>query len=267
MLESPWLPVYLLMSGLMHPLLGAVAALGALCLAALAWLTERLTRADTDLLLQASRDTQRRAETLARHAEVIAGMGMAGAAAAAWGDRHAALLDAHAKATRRSSRLAAAARSARQWVQMTALGVGAWLVVSDHASPGIMVASTLLLGRALQPLEQLIAGWKQLIEARGAWRRIAECPAPADRDSQLALPARARWRGRGAAGRTAAARACRPAAGPRWATAARGGRAASASASRWPARCTGRRAWWCWTSPTHISTPKATLRCAPCCWP
>jgi len=81
------------------------------------------------------------------------------------------------------------ARAARQGVQMSVLGVGAWLVVGADASPGIMVAATILLGRALQPVEQLIAGWKQLLDARGAWRRLCEPGAVRAAAPTLRLPA------------------------------------------------------------------------------
>jgi ABC-type multidrug transport system ATPase subunit/multidrug resistance efflux pump len=69
------------------------------------------------------------------------------------------------------------------------LALGAWLVIDAHASPGIMVAATILLGRALQPVEQLIGGWKVLVEARGAWQRLSERPAVQTAQAGLELPA------------------------------------------------------------------------------
>jgi PrtD family type I secretion system ABC transporter len=69
------------------------------------------------------------------------------------------------------------------------LGLGAWLVLEANASPGIMVAATILLGRALQPAELLISGWKGLAEARGAWRRLSDRPAALSAGSDLTLPA------------------------------------------------------------------------------
>ena len=63
---------------------------------------------------------------------------------------------------------------ARQCLQALALGLGAWLVIGRQASPGIMIAATILLGRALQPVEFLISGWKSLSEARSAWKRLCD---------------------------------------------------------------------------------------------
>ncbi|WP_280153798.1 type I secretion system permease/ATPase [Piscinibacter sp. XHJ-5] len=186
--DAPWLPIYLLVIGLMHPLLGIAAAGGAAALALLAVATERLTREAAGNIVRDSRRVARHAETLTRHAELVVGMGMGAAAGAAWREQHEALLDDQARLGLRSSRLSALARMARQGVQMGVLGIGAWLVVGADASPGIMVAATILLGRALQPVEHLISGWKQLVDARGAWRRLAQPDAGAQ-PPRLRLPA------------------------------------------------------------------------------
>ncbi|MFL6816638.1 MAG: type I secretion system permease/ATPase [Bradyrhizobium sp.] len=187
--DAPWLPLYLVVIGLMHPLLGVAAAIGAGLLALLAVLNERLMRGQADQSLRCSRDTTRHAEVLTRNAEVIVGMGMTQAAIATWQVRHDALLEAQAKLSVGSSRLSALARLTRQGMQIAMLGLGAWLVLDAHASPGIMVAATILLGRALQPVEQLIGGWKTLVGARAAWKRLNERPAVNTSDTGLELPA------------------------------------------------------------------------------
>ena len=187
--DAPWLPVYLLVIAFMHPLLGAIAALGAGVIAAIAVLTERLTRHVTLDVLQRSRGAGRHVEALARNAEAIVGMGMTEAALGAWQARHDALLAARARLGAASTKLAAAARSSRQGLQLAMLGVGAWLVIGADASAGIMVAATILLGRALQPLEHLVGGWKALLDARGAWRRLTERASRGAAETPLELPA------------------------------------------------------------------------------
>jgi PrtD family type I secretion system ABC transporter len=187
--DAPWLPIFLFVICLMHPLLGLAAALGACMLAALAILNERLMRGRTERSLRCSRDTTRQAELLTRNAEVIIGMGMTLAAVASWQVRHDQLLDAQAQLGAGSSRLSAVARITRQGLQVVMLALGAWLVIDMHASPGIMVAATILLGRALQPVEQLIGGWKGLVEAHGAWHRLSERPASQSENARLELPA------------------------------------------------------------------------------
>jgi PrtD family type I secretion system ABC transporter len=189
LLDAPWFPVYLLVIALMHPLLGVTAAIGALVLAGLAVLTAAITRELTEETLRRSRASRRHSEALTRNAEAIVGMGMTPAAVSRWEERHHELLDAQARLAARTARLSAAGRIARQALQVAMLAVGAWLVIGTSASPGIMVAATILVGRALQPIEHLIAGWRALVDARGAWRRLSGRPHGALAADALELPA------------------------------------------------------------------------------
>jgi PrtD family type I secretion system ABC transporter len=172
--DAPWLPVYLGAIWMMHPLLGWAAAAGACVLVVLGVLTERLTRSHAETAQRQSRASGRRAEALTRRAEVIVAMGMTQAAVGSWRASQERLLQTQEVLAQRSARLGAAARVLRQGLQVTILALGAWLVIAAGASAGIMVATTILLGRALQPVEQLVAGWKSLLDARGAWRRLYE---------------------------------------------------------------------------------------------
>jgi PrtD family type I secretion system ABC transporter len=187
--DAPWFPFYVLVIALMHPLLGLAAVVGALLLVALGVLTERMTQAGTERALRQSRVVTHHAEALTRNAEVIVGMGMTSAALAGWRARHDELSQAQAELGAASARLAALARMTRQALQVAMLALGAWLVLGTNASPGIMVAATILLGRALQPAEHLIGGWKGLVQARGAWRRLSQGQAVAAGTAGLALPA------------------------------------------------------------------------------
>jgi PrtD family type I secretion system ABC transporter len=132
---------------------------------------------------------QRHTQSLLRHANAIAGMGMGAAAVQAWRARHEALLESRSGLAERSARLAAGARIARQALQAAVLGIGAWLVVGENASPGIMIGATILLSRALQPVEQLISGWKTFVETRAAWQRIERPGSVPAMQELLALPA------------------------------------------------------------------------------
>jgi PrtD family type I secretion system ABC transporter len=187
--DAPWVPLYLLVITAMHPLLGASALAGVLALFALALATDMLTRRMSETAQGQSRTIQRRTQSLLRHADAIAGMGMTAAALASWRDEQDLLLGNRGRLGERSAELSAAARVVRQALQTGLLGVGAWLVIGEHASPGIMVAATILFGRALQPVEQLIAGWKSLIDARAAWGRLQQPGTAAGSDERLELPA------------------------------------------------------------------------------
>ena len=185
--DACWVPVYLLIITLMHPLLGGVAAAGALSLVALNALTELSTRRHAEQARQASLAARGHADRLCRNAETIVAMGMTAPAVAGW---ESLCREQHARQQELShatARLSALARMMRQGLQAAALATGAWLVIGRHASPGIMIAATILLGRALQPVELLIGGWKTLIEARGAWQRLCARPLQAAQQ-RLALP-------------------------------------------------------------------------------
>jgi PrtD family type I secretion system ABC transporter len=188
MFDAPWVPIYLLIITVMHPLLGGIAALGALALLGLGMVTEFATRRHADRAVAATRATQRQAEALLRNSEVVVAMGMTGAALEHWQQRCDQQHRAQESLVGASARLGAVARMARQLLQVLALAFGAWLVIGREASPGIMIAATILLGRALQPVELLIGGWKAMIEARSAWRRLEERQLR-NEPARLALPA------------------------------------------------------------------------------
>jgi PrtD family type I secretion system ABC transporter len=187
--DAPWLPIYILVIAAMHPLLGAAALVGAILLGTLAVLSEYWTRDATEQAVRKARAAARHAERLTRNAEAIVGMGMSTAALAGWQSRHEEQLAAQARVTALNGRFGALARMVRQALQIAMLALGAWLVIDAHASAGIMVAATILLARALQPAELMISGWKQLVEARGAWRRLSERAWVLPESERMALPA------------------------------------------------------------------------------
>jgi PrtD family type I secretion system ABC transporter len=186
--DAPWMPLYLAVIYAMHPALGVLATLAAALLFGLGLLTERLLRHDNESALAAGQSAARQIDALSRHAEVLLGMGMLGNVLARWSRRHADAAAAQSRAGAAHAALAALGRSVRQGVQVAMLALGAWLVVAEHASPGIMLAATVLIARALQPVDHLIAGWKSLLDVREAWHRLSRTPAGAGAASSVQLP-------------------------------------------------------------------------------
>lgn len=188
--DAPWLPFFLLIIFLFHPLLGAVALTGALAMVATAALNERLTRKPAEEAQMQARRAGRYIDGAVRNADVVAALGMLPAVAKRWAEVNDTALRQQIRASRIGGVFSGLTKFARQFIQLAMLGVGAWLVVDQHVTAGIMIAATILLSRALAPVETLVAGWRTLIEARLAWRRLDELlSANPPMASQIDLPA------------------------------------------------------------------------------
>ena len=189
-LDAPWTPLFIAVIFLFHPLLGWLSIAGATVLFAMALINEVSTR---DLLMLsggASIRSLRVAESAVRNADVIEAMGMMPNIVRRWRVENAAMLDLQAKASRRSGAITAASRFFRLFLQVAMLGVGAWLAIHDEITPGAMIAGSILLGRALAPVEQAIGSWKSAVAARGAYGRIKrQLDAMTPRAEAMALPA------------------------------------------------------------------------------
>ena len=172
--DAPWLPFFLVVIFLFHPVLGAVALAGASAMVVLAVLNEWLTREPLERAQVQARRAARFIDANVRNAEVVSALGMLPAVTRRWARLNDAALGEQACAGKRGSLLSGATKLTRQAIQLGMLAAGAYLVMAQHVTAGVMIAATLLLGRALAPVETLVAGWRALVEARGAWRRLRE---------------------------------------------------------------------------------------------
>ncbi|ODR93232.1 type I secretion system permease/ATPase [Sinorhizobium alkalisoli] len=172
-LDAPWAPIFFAAMFLLHPWLGWLAVGGGIALFALAVLTEFVTRKPVAEASGAQAKAYTQAEAAIRNAEAIQAMGMLAALMRSWTPVQATAAEGQAIASIRSAVLAAAARFLRLGLQIGVLGLGAYLVLHAEASPGAMVAASILMGRALAPVEQAIGTWKGVVAARSAYRRLA----------------------------------------------------------------------------------------------
>ena len=170
--DAPWLPLFLALVFLFHPLLGAIALAGAVVMLVLACLNERLTRRPLEHAQAASRRAGRFIDGSLRNAEVASALGMLPALTRRWARLNDGALLAQLRAGSTGGTLGGATKLVRQLVQIAMLAAGAWLVIGQDVTPGVMVAATLILGRALAPIETLVAGWRSLVEARSAWKSL-----------------------------------------------------------------------------------------------
>jgi ATP-binding cassette subfamily C protein len=170
--DLPWSPIYVGVIFLLHPSLGYFAAGCVIVLVVLALLNERLIRKP---LIEAQESTSRSyhfTDMSLRNSDVVRSMGMTEGLIRRWSrDRYQAL-DRHVAASDRSSGMTSLIKFLRLAMQSLVLGIGAFLVVTRAASAGIMFAAMVLLGRALQPIEQTVGQWRSLVAARGAWVRV-----------------------------------------------------------------------------------------------
>ena len=187
--DAPWLPLFLALVFLFHPVLGALALAGSVVMLLLAALNERLTRRPLEGAQAAARQAARFIDGSLRNAEVVSALGMVPAVTRRWARLNDGALLAQLRAGNAGGALGGATKLTRQLVQTAMLAAGAWLVIRQDVTPGVMVAATIILGRALAPIETLVAGWRSLVEARGAWKSLKQLLSEANRDAYIELPA------------------------------------------------------------------------------
>jgi len=170
--DLPWLPLYLAICFAFHPMLGLTALVGAVILVLITILTEFLTRAPArDAMTLAARRSDI-ASTGRRNAEVLVAMGMAGRLAKRWDESNRAYLAGNQRTSDVAGGLGAIAKVLRMTLQSAVLGVGAYLVIHQEATAGIIIAGSILSARALAPVDLAIANWKGFVAARESWRRL-----------------------------------------------------------------------------------------------
>ena len=170
--DAPWTPIYLLVCYLIHPLLGLVTLIGSLILVGLAYLTEKATQKPLAEANQAAMSSASYANNNLRNAEVIEAMGMLPAIGKRWYQGHLRILQMQTLASDRAAVISSTGRFVRITLQSVILGAGALLAIEGKITPGMMIACSILTGRALAPVEQVIAAWKQLLGCRSAWGRL-----------------------------------------------------------------------------------------------
>ncbi|MCA1454226.1 type I secretion system permease/ATPase [Bradyrhizobium sp. BRP22] len=170
--DLPWVVIFLAVIFALHPVLGCIATAGAIVLFILTLLNELTTSRLMEEANVAAANSQRRADSIARNAEVIDSMGMLPAVMRRWQEAVAEMLPPQRGAAQRASVLLAMAKFARLGVQIAVLGAGGYLVLQHELTSGVAVAGSIIMGRALAPVEMLIGGWKQLVQARQAFFRL-----------------------------------------------------------------------------------------------
>ena len=171
--DLPWLPVYLAVCFLFHPYIGLTALGGAIILIALTVATELRTRSPTRQATQFAVARNALMESSRRNAEAMTAMGMVGRIAKRWREANRSYIAATGQASDVVGGLGAASKVLRLLLQSSLLAVGAWLVIHQESTPGIIIAGSILGGRALAPVDLAIANWRGFIGARQSWHRLS----------------------------------------------------------------------------------------------
>ena len=184
--DLPWIPLYVGLCFILHPFLGWTLVGGAVILIVLALLTEVLSRRPSAEVARSGAERAALIEAVRRNAEAVAALGMGQRVTRLFerlNDKHVA---SNLGASDVTSGLGGISKVIRFMLQSAMLGVGAWLVMHDQASSGVMIASSVLSSRALAPIELAISSWRPFIGARQAWSRLKPALAIADAPPQVA---------------------------------------------------------------------------------
>jgi ATP-binding cassette, subfamily C, type I secretion system permease/ATPase len=188
--DLPWLPLYLAIIYAFHPALGITASIGAVVLISLTLLTDALSRGPTREATTLATTRTNLAQACVRNAEALAGMGFASRLGGLWRHHNDRALERQRSVADIAGGLGALARVLRMILQSAVLAVGAYLVILQEASGGIIIAGSILSARALAPVDIAIANWRGFIAARQSWERLGQLLARLPSQPQpMPLPA------------------------------------------------------------------------------
>ncbi|MBU1211350.1 MAG: type I secretion system permease/ATPase [Alphaproteobacteria bacterium] len=170
--DAPFAPLFVAICFLFHPYLGLVALTGAILLFGLALANELATRDSLKDAGRKSAEAAHYASSSMSNVEVIHALGMHRAIHQCWADRHVEALRFQAQASDWAGLIMATTKFIRQSLQIFILGMGAWLAIYGEISPGMMIAASIMMGRALAPVEQSVGQWKAFMSARNSWARL-----------------------------------------------------------------------------------------------
>lgn len=187
--DAPWAPIFLVLAFAIHPWLGVLSVAAMVILMALAILNELSTRETLKDAGKMSMAASHYAQSSLRSAEALMAMGMMPGIAARWSRKHGRMLELQAQASDRAGIIVGLSKFTRIFVQVCVLGLGAYLAIENLITGGMIIACSIILGRALQPVEMVIGQWKMLINARAAYARLDAVLSAAPKDHvAMALP-------------------------------------------------------------------------------
>ena len=170
--DAPWAPLYLMLIYFFHPALGIIATIGAVVMVLLSLVQEFLTRNRMRYANQVNSKNQRFIDTSLKNAEVINSMGMLTGVAGRWDEKNREVINNQTIASRYAGLIQSILKPLQNVMQVGIYGYGAYLALQGEMTIGLMVASAIIMGRAIGPLMQAISSWKFTLQARDAYTRL-----------------------------------------------------------------------------------------------
>ncbi|MEM0991294.1 MAG: type I secretion system permease/ATPase [Pseudomonadota bacterium] len=186
--DMPWMPFYLGLVFYLHVWLGIVGLVGAAVLVAIAILGDLTTRRASRDLRAITAECDQIAQTSRRNVEAIAGMGMHHQITALWHRAHDRLLAANARSARLTGVSSSATKIVRLGLQSAMLAMGAYLVIQNAATAGVMIAASIIVTKGLQPIEGAMQGWRSVLATQRAWRNLTKTFSVQPTTDRIALP-------------------------------------------------------------------------------
>ena len=188
--DAPWVPIFIAVVFFLHPILGFVALAGAICVFILAAVNEWLTRAQLTEGNARSIKASNYATSSLRNAEIIKALGMFSSIRNGWSGSRNQMLRHQSLASDRAGSIIAASKFIRMGLQVTMLATGGYLAIQDLITPGTMIAASIIMGRALAPVELAVGQWKNFVASRNAFARLKQLIEHyPEQEEKMALPA------------------------------------------------------------------------------
>jgi ATP-binding cassette, subfamily C, bacterial len=187
--DIPWTPFFLFVIFTFHPLMGVLGIVGGLILVILTWLNQNGTKEDQEKAMLAGRHSDELTQNLQKESETVRALGMRRSVAERWQLLRDRALEANIRYSDSNGFYAISSKTFRVFLQSAILALGAWLVLQNEISPGAMIASSIIIGRALAPIEGAIGQWSLVQRAMQGWRDLAKLlERVPEEDSRTGLP-------------------------------------------------------------------------------
>jgi len=188
-LDAPWTPIFLIVLFMLHPVIGVISLVGAVGLFVLALINELSTRGSIIEANAASTKAENYATAILRNSDAIEAMGMRNNVVTAWEEHHDSAVNMQTQTSMRANGIAGIAKFVRIMLQIVVIGTAGLLVLNDQLSAGGLIASVLLMRRAVAPMDRAIGSWKVIVKARNSFNNVsARLDQAAELNTSSVLP-------------------------------------------------------------------------------